>query len=264
MVDEVAKHASTVVKTGCVRFSPFQLAEFTSPCSLHMDCLIYLRNIDHLVVVAERVTLGHGLAPPFARPKGQARSHQGLGGEFLPNISLGEHSPLVQMLQIIEKKAPEVAKYYKRRYIPPAAQQATTNVNFDLEDILFFEELDKLLSDGDEICHGNSDEKKERRMRLIGRHVRNISPVMAELVQCLKPAHGVWADKKAESSIEKKCRIVAHIYVHLTRCLSSMLSNWFLKLHTMSTVYNCLVTYLFFLSTSSDCIKHMGNFCLHR
>jgi hypothetical protein len=77
--------------------------------------------------------------------------------------------------------------------------------------------------------------RKETRCRLIGEHIKKISPHMAELVACIRPPADsgtlCWPDGKLESEQEFKNRVGCHAYVHLLRCLSSVLSSWVMTIN---------------------------------
>ena len=58
MIDGIRDKAKEL-KTGCVHFEPFEIAEDTCPCPLHMDTNEFVRVLEHIVLQSARLTQKH-------------------------------------------------------------------------------------------------------------------------------------------------------------------------------------------------------------
>lgn len=220
------------LKTGCVHFEPFDIAEDTTPCPLHMDTNEYLRVLIHIVKVSAKLTLDHFCIDPqsrFVKFSGRGKAH----GTTYPDISRAPpDSPLVKAIQLLRSiKMKKFADNFVKLYTPPVNQTAATalanheNPDMQQEDDDWMADLDALLGmDG----LGSTPQKDSQRIRMIGENIETFSPNAVLLVLCLKPINGIWPDGKLESTAEFRERLVCHSYVHLLRSLSAMLSTWIL------------------------------------
>lgn len=220
------------IHTGCLHIEPFDIAEQTTPCPLHMDTNEYLRVLVHIVKTSANLTLDHFCTDSHSRFQKFSGRGKANGSDF-PDISKASpESPLAQVIEVMRRiKMNKFAKYFVEQYTPPANQSAAvacSELTNDLE-----EEFD-LLADLDAILGlgpvESSQNKDSQRLRMIGENIKILSPHFISLVLCLRPTNGIWADGKPESQTEFKNRIVCHIYVHLLRSLSAMLSTWIITL----------------------------------
>ena len=58
MIDGIRDKAKEL-KTGCVHFEPFEIAEDTCPCPLHMDTNEFVRVLEHIVLQSAHLTQKH-------------------------------------------------------------------------------------------------------------------------------------------------------------------------------------------------------------
>jgi hypothetical protein len=215
------------IQTGCIHHKPFEIAEYTCPCPLHLDTNEYLRVLEHIVQVSSRMTLAHWDSEEHPISFNRASGKKGQTTS-LPNIYLcPPDSPLVQVIAILKSaKLSKLAAYFERNHTPPVSQSsiALGMDHVDGEDNELSDELNDFFFD--ESLSANAG--TERRFRLIGESVRKLSPYMSELVKCLK-VNKPDVDSSIESSKNFKNRLICHVYVHLLRCLSAMLSVWIIK-----------------------------------
>jgi hypothetical protein len=230
------------LQTGCVQ-QPFELAAETVPCPLHMDCNEYLRVLEHIVQLSARLTLAHWDSEDnpiyFIFGSGNTAAR-------IPNVHIcPADCPLVRVLGLLKcANLTTVAAYFVRRFTPPLSQQTE---KFSTDMVHEDQDPDDEFEPGDSMNeNAESSSSKQSRIRLIGEHIKKLSPIMSSLVSCLKPKNGSWPDMSGESSKEFKDRTVCHTYVHLLRCHSSLLSSWtltpFCDEHGMLFVGNLFVS----------------------
>lgn len=203
------------LKTGCVHFQPFEIAEETCPCPLHMDTNEYLRVIEHIVRNCAALTLAHGYAPGFDKCIGKGKNVS-----VFPDISKADpQAPLVLALNLLrDVHLKKLADYFERQFLPSVDAPQLDPMEFDV------------IGDVEEIFGGekgvNSLNQEVTHARLIGESIKKISPHLSELSLCAKPPNGLWKDGQPETAQEVEKRIVTHTYVHLLRTLSASLSAW--------------------------------------
>lgn len=215
------------LKTGCVHFEPFEIAEDTSPCPLHMDTNEYLRVLEHIVKISASLTLTHfceAASSRFTKYFGKRKVH----GTDCPNISkVSAESPLAKVVELLRHiKMKKFADYFTRQYTPPLIECAASGICIEEE---LGDDYD-LVADIDEVLgmehSGSNGSNAGKRIRMIGESVLKLSPKLVLFVRCLKPSNGEWPSGQRETSQELKQRLICHSYVHVVRALSAMLSSW--------------------------------------
>jgi uncharacterized protein (DUF952 family) len=219
------------IRTGCVHHEPFEIAAQTVPCPLHMDTNEFMRVLEHIVYRSAALTIAHWDCEE--RPI-HFWKLCGKSSEKVANVkACPAGCPLVKVLELLTvAKLGKVAEYFHRKYSPPGSQLPAEEF-VDVDEDSDVEEDAELVDDEHDISEGVADSNGEKngRIRLIGESVKKLSPIMADLVHCLKPTavqggKRAWPDETEETGIEFRQRLVCHCYVHLLRCHSALLSSW--------------------------------------
>ena len=226
MIDGIRDKAKEL-KTGCVHFEPFEIAEDTCPCPLHMDTNEFVRVLEHIVLQSARLTQKHFCEDDnvFVIYSGKDKRN----GTVVPNVTaVSAEAPLQRILSLMHSIGlGKITAYFQKRYTPPQGicvpQELDQNSNFGEDCALMF-------GYADIDSTATSENQLERRLRIIGEVIGKLSPHFSSLCLCLKPLNITWPDGSSESVQEFQDRIISHSYIHILRCLSAALSTWFLKL----------------------------------
>ena len=130
--------------------------------------------------------------------------------------ALPSHAPLVKTIKVLQDNDLEkVSAFFKKRFTPPPEQSSNIEQFLDEENEELFDLLDELFEVSSSNASSTStEERKSSRIRLIGKHVLQLSPIFAKLTSTLK--------LEEESQQQLSSRIVCCTYAHLMRCLSSL------------------------------------------
>jgi hypothetical protein len=218
LVTAVSQEAARL-ETGCVHFKPFEIAEECTVCSLHIDTNEYLRVLRKIVTVCASVTVEQKLAPTWEKIIGSSCS----SNACIPNILCAHsESPLKRAMEVLQKAGlARIVEYFISYYSPPVQTLQSSGEELNSESDVF-ELLD---IDEDSEMSSAALQKRTCRIRLLGIQVKQASPFLAELVDCLHPANSVWPDGNQETVEQKRTRIVCWTYVHLLLCLSGIFNT---------------------------------------
>ena len=210
------------LETGCVNRLPLDIAEVPVTCGLHMDCNEFLRFSEHIIRKSAQLTMELFPASVFRHSSGTSQRAQ-RNVCLLPDITvLPSHAPLVKTIKVLQDNDLEkVSAFFKKRFTPPPEQSSNIEQFLDEENEELFDLLDEMFEVSSSNASSTStEERKSSRIRLIGKHVLQLSPIFAKLTSTLK--------LEEESQQQLSSRIVCCTYAHLMRCLSSLYAEWVL------------------------------------
>ena len=99
MIDGIRDKAKEL-KAGCVHFEPFEIAEDTCPCPLHMDTNEFVRVLEHIVLQFARLTQKHFCDDDnvFVIYSGKDKRN----GTVVPNVTaVSAEAPLQRILSLM-------------------------------------------------------------------------------------------------------------------------------------------------------------------
>ena len=111
MIQAVREKAKEL-KTGCVHFAPFEIAEDTSPCPLHMDTNEFVRVLEHLILQSARLTHRYFCDDQSTFVKFCGRDKR--NGQVVPNVhAVSVQASLRRVLSLLrEIHLSKIADYF--------------------------------------------------------------------------------------------------------------------------------------------------------